>query len=319
MELDGDFSEDREAPEELGQDVDFTALLGAGVASATSTRGLLTFAADLEAQGVGLGQPPTTPFSGLSHQDLRNSPGTSVLQDFRPPGVPGLASAVGQWLRDTLSEGQVVRIDEPQYGYLDVPVVLLGAPDVVGAEVTWSETQSHARTDGLKVTVGVLGFGKSVTTQREEEIVETAAAGRTKQVLLQVPVMISAWGRRIGADEVRPFVTVERIEWDKYPQKWVTLDDLSLDAVDKGLRAGDVEDRRRASDAKKGSTRQAADRTSTFTIGLKAQIRGVQVAKEISLEVVGSARYDVAWTLPGRHSYRRYEPSRGLGLIWRTT
>lgn len=227
-------------------------------------------------------------------------------------------SALGLWwARQTADRRQ---LGEPIWESIEVPVLLLGAPAVADAKVTWTSTSSTGVDHAFSVTVLGVGFGHDYTRTTTQQVVRECPAGFANRVVLHLPVRVSQWGFNYKGQDYVESTRVEVTEEGVPSQLSVRWQGVlsDIDAVRDLLGAsGDIVDIVHGAQETGKITGEMKHETH-WDLDLKPNIHGIEVGLKVSVKVTASSSNEVAYTLPAGHSYRSWSPAigQGLGLIW---
>ena len=237
-----------------------------------------------------------------------------------PKGSPpkgSSASALGRWLRKHLATRKP--ISEPVYAEVRVPVLLLGAPDVPDAKVTWTTTRAATSNRGLRITVLGVGYGANTIHEVSQEITEECRPGQVKKITACLPVRLTPMAFVYRGKPVFEFTRAEIADPapENLPERWVA-EYCGLAEVRPLLIPGNqVLDRTGVpGDIVTQKNTAMASSTHTLSLGISATLGATPLEIKLSAEICGSARYEIVYALPGGYAYRQFTPRDSLGLIW---
>ncbi|MBO3093573.1 hypothetical protein [Cellulomonas dongxiuzhuiae] len=122
----------------------------------------------------------------------RSGGGTEEEQLIAAHNSRRQASALALWWANQTQDQ--IEIGDPVWVQVAVPTLLIGAPDVPGAGISWTSTEATKDSHGLSVTVLGAGLGRDATDGITQSITRTAGTGQYTQVVVHLPVRVSEWG-----------------------------------------------------------------------------------------------------------------------------
>ena len=266
---------------------------------------VISYLEGLVAQGL--------PESLLSEaRDLVESEQAKAAASFAPD-FDGLREALKKWYAETFS-GDKFRPD-PQYvatvKTLEVPVLLLAAPDVAEATVKWVQKTAHSKKKSFEFTVKGVGIGHSRTLTLEKGITSECSAGQAIRLYRRVPVLVTPMLRIPQSGEPQRFTSVQAIEGfgEDHQEGWRTthIDPVALNGLSHP-----------ASEyfAKAGAPLTFEDTAEAVTAS-SFQIELEDLGAKVGVEVSATESWQVESHMPGGHDYQTRTPDQGLGLIWK--
>lgn len=206
-------------------------------------------------------------------------------------------------------------LGEPYVEIATVPLLVLAAPPIEGATVTWTLQQAAAGTGGFQLTVFGTGLGATKKVDIKSAWTESCERGAAKRAQLAIPVLAQPLG--YGDDGRATIVDVRRelaSPGPGIPPRRRQVETCSAELLQQ-LAGPPVEDEDRRNERSSTSLTDtlAVEGTRTLSIGLK---HGDNIGATLSGELEGSREHEVTVVLPGGHWYRKRYPREAFGVIW---
>lgn len=194
-----------------------------------------------------------------------------------------------------------------------LPIFVLGSPEVKKSKVSMLLTSQTKRHDGFQLMVFGSGLGADKAcgvTVAEEELCKNGMGRRGN---LEVPIVATPVGFKLSSG---PQVAWWNCSKDDSAHGRLIIDDCSEDELTtlSSKHDGDDIDLRNSSATKKFTKTVEIGTSGEFSFGVKKS-HDLNATIKMRLETAQEIRY--AFEFPGKHRYRPYAPTEGVGTIWR--
>jgi hypothetical protein len=218
------------------------------------------------------------------------------------------------WYRLQEVLGLPVPVGEPTIEIARIPILMLAAPEVKKAKVTWTSMETEMGERAMTLTVLGTGLGATRTASLETSRTETCGGGAARLVEVLLPVIVQPLGSDHDGE-----LSIEgyRRELAK-PAPGIPSRGVSVSPMSPAQRAQafgpirGVEDRAAESSSVTLEDKEGFEGKRTLSVGLK--YKGVDM--KLSGELTTSGVYKATVILPGRHRYALRYPNQGYGISW---